>query len=231
MRSSCRLLRNRSCCSDSSRVPRRVPAGWCGRRAVICRVARTSGRHRSTRRGRACERVPRGRRGDRRRFPPTRTRVRSGRRVRDGLFRGVDRVRGGPTSASTRPVSHSREATRRSSTEGAPPMPMFPSRSSAVRQRPWPGTRSKIDRRSTGAPRRRAMASAGREMSMPRVTMPASASARAWRAGPQPMSSTGPSTRASNRCSAGETGSNHRWAGAGRTRPSIARRHGTGDGG
>ena len=114
-----------------------------------------------------------------------------------------------------------------SSTAGAPPIPMLPSSSSAVPQRPCPGTRSKIERWSTGAPRRRAMVSAGSEMSMPSVMVPDSASARAWRAGPQPMSSTGPSTRTRRRCSAGETGSNHRWAGAGRTRPSSARKRGS----
>ena len=231
MRSSCRLLREQillhglEACADAwprvvgcrfagpSFVELREPAAAVGPDVVDAQSARRR----------------RGRRGRRLRCPPRRTRVRGRRRVRGGRCRGwvVSRVVRSPRGLA--PCRASSVATRCSSTAGAPPIPMLPSSSSAVPQRPCPGTRSKIDRCSTGAPRRRAMASAGSEMSMPSVTMPDSASARAWRAGPQPMSSTGPSTRTSRRCSAGETGSNHRWAGAGRTRPSSARRHGAGD--
>ena len=58
---------------------------------------------------------------------------------------------------------------------------------------------------------------------MPSVGTPRSASATTWRPGPQPMSSAGPRTRSSARCSAGPAGRNHRSAGAASTVPRSSR--------
>ena len=153
---------------------------------VMCRVARTSVRCPSTT-SRMCIRASPGEFVEtrRRRLRPTRTTV----RLRPSCSRRtVSRVGGVPGASDLERALGRRVAagprTRRSSTAGAPPIPMLPSSRSAVPQRPCPGTRSKIDRcKHRRAPRAARTASAGNEMSMPRLTMPASASASAWRAG------------------------------------------------
>ena len=61
-------------------------------------------------------------------------------------------VSNGSISTMSRPSVVSSWAIRVSSATGSPPMPMLPSRSSALRHRPTPGTRSNTDRSSTLTP-------------------------------------------------------------------------------
>ena len=101
----------------------------------------------------------------------------------------------------------SRPCIRCSSRSGSPPMPMLPSISRMVGQRPAPGTRSNTLRSSAG--RYRAIGSArppSRRCPRPARRAPLRASAETNRPGPQPTSSVGPVQRSSTVASTSSTG-------------------------
>jgi len=151
-----------------------------------------------------------------------------GRRGRTGR-RGVRAVRSAarpmlPGSASMRswPSGASSCAQRCSSRAGSPPMPMLPSASRTVAQRPCPGSGSNTERCRAGAPAWRTRATAAGEMSTPSAGIPRSVSATVSRPGPQPTSRTGPRQWPSNSSSAASGGPYHRDIWSGSARPSAA---------
>ena len=131
-----------------------------------------------------------------------------------------------PGSASTRswPPGASSCAQRRSSRAGSPPIPILPSASSTVAQRPCPGSESNTEQCRAGAPARRTRATAAREMSTPSAGIPRSVSATVSRPGPQPTSRTGPRQWPSSSSSAASGGPHQRDIWSGSARPSAVRR-------
>ena len=103
---------------------------------------------------------------------------------------------------------------RRSSRSGSPPMPMLPSMSSTVGQRPSPGRSRTRCAAGPAAPGRGSARRRSRRCRRPSAATPRSVSADTNRPGPQPTSSTGPMQRSS-------TVSSH---GVGRRRASGRRR-------
>ncbi len=137
-------------------------------------------------------------RARRRRLRPRRTTVRPRRRARGGRCRDCGRAPGG-SELDECPAAHAEQPRDAAEQQLAGRRRCRCCRRAAAR---YPSDRGPgSGRRSSGAaPARRVGArprARGREMSMPSVTMPDSASASTCRAGPQPMSSTGPSTRSS----------------------------------
>ena len=95
-------------------------------------------------------------------------------------------VPGAARSTTTRPPACTRRRARRSSATGSPPMPMLPSASSAVSQRPSWGRAPKTSRCRARMPRCRARATASGARSTPSTSWPRAASSAASRPGPQP---------------------------------------------
>ena len=116
----------------------------------------------------------------------------------------------GSTSTRTSPSGRTSSAQRRSRSAGSPPIPMFPSISSTLPQRPSPGSRSCTGRCSADAPRDVVSETARGDTSTPSAGIPRSASAVTIRPGPHPMSSTGPSHRLSASRSTSSAGAVHR---------------------
>ena len=131
-------------------------------------------------------------------------------------------VPGAARSQTTRPVRSSSSTARRSSRTGAPPMPMLPSASSTVFQRPSPGSGSKTLRRRAETPRRRAWSTASRTMSTPSTTCPRSARCALIRPGPQPTSRVAPRQCASSSRSAWLTWRTQSCTGSGSSTGSAA---------
>ena len=119
-----------------------------------------------------------------------------------------------------------------SSAAGSPPMPMLPSASSTVRQRPAPGPGRTRRCSSARPPAARVISTAYGVTSMPRAGSPRSASATVSRPGPEPTSSVGPAQRSRSASVAGPPVAANRSTGRGsrsvrrraRSRPSRTRR-------
>ena len=129
----------------------------------------------------------------------------------------------GSTSTRTRPRGCRISRTRRSRATGSPPMPTLPSSRRTVRHRPWPGRRSKTERRITGAPRRRARATAVGEMSRPRAMTPRAAQGPDMAAGAAAHVEYRTPARSSSFSSTGSAAAIQRRTSIARTRPSSTR--------
>ncbi len=128
-------------------------------------------------------------------------------------------------SAISRPPGHRSSATRSSRARGSPPMPMLPSMSRTVSQRPSPGSGSNTERRSAWPPRRTVWSTAASLTSMPRTTRPRAASSATSRPGPHPTSSTVPSHRSSTSRSTESARAHQRSTSSGSSQPSERRRN------
>ena len=102
-------------------------------------------------------------------------------------------------------------------------MPMLPSSSSALRHFPPAGSSSKMSPTIARPPPPTASSTATGERSTPSANTPRAASARRWRPGPQPTSSTGPLMPSSSASSVASAEPSQRSSGSGTMVPSISR--------